>query len=65
MSREMQRDTAVGNRQVIIQSNASFKNFRGAGNSNTLRQIREDPNRLAQIGLNVHDAAQGLERQIP
>jgi len=61
-SRQVQYDTAVGNRQVILQTKASFGNLRGAGNSNTLRQVRENVNRLADVGLHVEDKAQGLER---
>jgi len=62
MSRQMQYDTAVGNRQVIIQTKASFSNLRGAGNSNTFQQVRDNVNRLADVGLHVTDKAQGLER---
>lgn len=62
LSRQLQRDTEIGNRQLIIQSDANFKNLGGAGNSNTLRQIRERGDRLADVGLLVDDRAKGLER---
>ena len=61
-SRQIQRDTQVGNRQIIIQASARFMNLNGSGNSNTLKLIRDSPDRLAPIGLTVKDSAQGLER---
>ena len=62
MSRQLSRDTGIGDRQVIIAANSNFKNLGGAGSSNTLNQIRESGTRQAQIGLLVTDQAQGLER---
>jgi hypothetical protein len=61
-SRQIQRDTQIGNRQVIIQAQARFLNKNGAGNSNTFRQIRESGDRLSELGLHVEDRAKGLER---
>jgi len=62
LSRQLARDTEIGNRQLIIQSDANFRNLGGAGNSNTLRQVREKGDRLADVGLLVDDRAKGLER---
>ena len=58
LDRQTQRNTQIGLRQVIIQSRAGFiqKNG-GAGNENTIRQIRDggvDGNRLAQIDILDH-----------
>ena len=62
MSRKLQRDTEVGFRQVIIAANANFANTGGAGNSNSLRQVRTYADRKANVGLLVTDKASGLER---
>ena len=62
MSRQLQRDTEVGFRQVIIAANANFNNTGGAGNSNSLRQVRTYADRKANVGLLVTDKASGLER---
>lgn len=62
MSRRLIRDTEVGNRQVIIQAQANFRNLGGAGNSNSLRQMRESGDRLSNVGIIVTDAAKGLEK---
>jgi len=64
MSRQLIRDTEVGNRQVIIQAQANFRNLGGGGNSNSLRQIRESGDRLSNIAITVTDAAKGLEKII-
>lgn len=63
LSRQLQRDTEIGNRQIIIQASANFKNLGGAGNSNSLRQIRDGGDRLAGVGLKITDTATGLERR--
>lgn len=62
LSRQLQRDTEIGNRQLIIQASANFKNIGGAGSSNTLKQIRDSGDRLADVGLLVYDRAKGMER---
>lgn len=62
MSRQLQRDTEIGARQVIIQAQANFRNLGGTGHSNTFKQINENGNRLANSGLLVTDEASGLER---
>ncbi len=62
MSRQLQRDTETGHRQVIIQVSENFRNLGGAGSSNTFRQIRQNGGRLANAGLLVTDTATGLER---
>jgi len=64
MSRQLMRDTEVGNRQVIIQAQANFRNLGGGGNSNSLRQMRESGDRLSNIGIVVTDSAKGLEKII-
>jgi hypothetical protein len=62
LSRQLQHDTGIGLRQVIIGANANFKNTGGAGNSNSLRQVRTYADRQANAGLLVTDKASGLER---
>jgi hypothetical protein len=61
-SRQLQRDTEIGQRQVIIQAQANFRNLGGTGHSNTFKQINNNGNRLANSGLVVTDEAHGLER---
>jgi len=61
LDRQTQRNTQIGNRQVVIQSAAGFIQMNGAANENTLRQIRNggvDGARLARVDLPDH--AQGL-----
>lgn len=61
LDRQTQRNTQIGNRQVVIQSTAGFIQMNGAANENTLRQIRDggvDGTRLAKVDLRDH--AQGL-----
>ncbi len=64
MSRQMQRDTQIGNRQVIIQMKSKFLNLNGEGNSNTYQQVRDNGTRFAEVGLQTKDTAQLLERYI-
>ncbi len=52
LSRQQQQATRIGLRQVIIQSDAGFRNMNGAANTNTLRQIRENPSRISAVGFN-------------
>jgi len=61
LDRQTQRNTQIGNRQVVIQSAAGFIQMNGAANENTLRQIRDggvDGTRLARVDLTDH--AKGL-----
>lgn len=61
LDRQTQRNTQIGNRQVVIQSAAGFIQMNGAANENTLRQIRDggvDGTRLARVDLPDH--AKGL-----
>ena len=52
LSRQQQQATRIGLRQVIIQSEGGFRNMNGAANTNTLRQIRENPARISAVGFN-------------
>ena len=57
LDRQTQRNTQIGTRQVIIQSQKGFLQANGAASENTLRQIRDggvDGNRLAQVDLVDH-----------
>lgn len=57
LSRQTQKDTEMGVRQVIIQSKTGFTATNGANNYNTLRGIREggiDRERLDRIGMVDH-----------
>ena len=61
LDRQTQRNTQIGTRQVVIQSQKGFLQMNGAASENTLRQIRDggvDGNRLARIDLTDH--AKGL-----
>lgn len=60
LTRQQQRDTQIGKRQVIIQAQQGFLNLQGKGNSNTMRQIVESVggNRLSNIGLNERSYGQ-------
>lgn len=61
LDRQTQRNTQIGNRQVVIQSTAGFIQMNGAANENTLRQIRDggvDGTRIARVGFVDH--AMGL-----
>lgn len=57
LSRQTQKDTEFGVRQVIIQSKIGFTATNGANNFNTVRGIREggiDKERLDRIGMIDH-----------
>ena len=57
LSRQTQKDTEFGTRQVIIQSKKGFTASNGANNYNTVRGIREgglDKERLDRIGMIDH-----------
>jgi len=57
LSRQTQRDTEIGVRQVVIQSKTGYTASNGANNYNTLRGIREggiDKERLDRIGKVDH-----------
>jgi len=65
LTREQQQLTRIGVRQVIIQSQAGFRNMAGAASTNTLRQIRESGFRVSSLGfsqIDDDDRAGGLER---
>ncbi len=71
LNRQEQKNTAIGNRQVIISAQAGFKNFQGDGHANTFRQIVEGvnggqglgqfPNGLRQANIGLTDKASGLK----
>lgn len=57
LSRQTQKDTEMGVRQVIIQSKIGFTAKNGENNYNTVRGIREggiDKERLDKIGMKDH-----------
>lgn len=57
LSRQTQKDTEMGIRQVIIQSKTGFTAKNGENNYNTVRGIREggiDKERLDRIGMKDH-----------
>jgi len=57
LSRQSQRDTEMGVRQVIIQGKTGFTATDGKNNYNTLRGIREgggNEERLSRIGMKDH-----------
>lgn len=57
LSRQTQKDTEMGVRQVIIQSKTGFTAKNGVNNYNTVRGIREggiDKERLDRIGMTDH-----------
>jgi len=57
LSRQSQRDTEMGVRQVIIQAKTGFTATNGENNYNTLRGIREggvNEERLSRIGMKDH-----------
>lgn len=57
LSRQTQKDTEMGVRQVIVQSKKGFTAGNGVNNYNTVREIREggfDKNRLDRIGKVDH-----------
>ena len=62
MSRQLQHDTQVGFRQVIIQASANFRNLGGTGNSNSLYWVKNSGDKQNPLGLTTQDTANGLER---
>jgi len=62
MSQQLQHDTQVGFRQVIIQASANFRNLGGQGNSNSLYWIKNSGDKQNPLGLTTRDTANGLER---
>lgn len=57
LSRQSQKDTEMGFRQVVIQSKVGFTASNGVNNYNTIRGIREggiDKERLDRIGMVDH-----------
>ena len=57
LSRQTQKDTEMGIRQVVIQSKTGFTAANGKNNYNTVRGIREgglDKERLDRIGMTDH-----------
>lgn len=65
LSRQTQRDTMVGVRQVIVQAQNRFLTADGSGSNNTFQQIRDGGTRVSEVGLHVSDRAKGLERYLP
>lgn len=58
LDRQTRQNTRIGDRQVIIQRFEGFRNFEGTMHSNTSKMIRENADRVLDIGL--FDRAQGV-----
>lgn len=58
LDRQTRQNTRIGDRQVIIQQFDGFRNFEGHASTNTSRLIRENADRVLDIGL--FDRAQGV-----
>jgi hypothetical protein len=58
LDRQTRQNTRIGDRQVIVQTVSGFRSNEGAFSTNTLDLIRENANRVTDIGL--FDRAQGL-----
>jgi hypothetical protein len=58
LDRQTRQNTRIGDRQVIIQQFEGFRNFEGFASTNTSRMIRENADRVLDIGL--FDRAQGV-----
>jgi len=58
LERQTRQNTRIGDRQVIIQQFEGFRNFEGFASTNTSRLIRENADRVLDIGL--FDRAQGV-----
>jgi len=58
LERQTRQNTRIGDRQVIIQQFQGFRSFEGYASTNTSRLIRENADRVLDIGL--FDRAQGL-----
>ena len=51
LDRQTRQNTRIGDRQVVIQQFQGFRSFDGYGSVNTSRLIRENANRVLDIGL--------------
>jgi len=58
LDRQTRQNTRIGDRQVIIQQFDGFRNFEGHASTNTSRLIRENADRVLDIGL--FERAQGI-----
>jgi len=58
LDRQTRQNTRIGQRQVIIQQFEGFRNFEGHASTNTSRMVRENADRVLDIGL--FDRAQGV-----
>lgn len=58
LDRQTRQNTRIGDRQVIIQQFDGFRNFDGIASTNTSRLIRENADRVLDIGL--FDRASGV-----
>jgi len=58
LDRQTRQNTRIGDRQVIIQQFEGFRNFDGFASTNTSSLIRENADRVLDIGL--FDRAQGI-----
>lgn len=59
LDRQTRQNTRIGDRQVIIQQFDGFRNFEGFASTNTSRTIRDNADRVLDIGL--FDRAQGVQ----
>ena len=59
LDRQTRQNTRIGDRRVIIQTVAGFRSNEGAFSTNTLDLIRENANRVTEIGL--FDRASGVQ----
>jgi len=58
IDRQTRQNTRIGDRQVIIQQFEGFRNFEGFASTNTSALIRENADRVLDIGL--FDRAEGM-----
>ena len=58
LDRQTRQNTRIGDRQVIIQTFQGFRNFEGYGSTSTGELIRQNADRVLDIGL--FDRAQGV-----
>lgn len=58
LDRQTRQNTRIGDRQVVIQQFEGFRNFEGFASTNTSKMIRENSDRVLNIGL--FDRAQGV-----
>jgi len=59
LSRQTRQNTRIGDRQVIIQQFQGFRNYDGYASTNTRDLIRDNADRVLNIGL--LDKAQGVQ----